>query len=217
MNLIIGVLGRPKKANQDITIISKSLTDVIVKYNNIPLGIVAPVIDVNNEMNEGDIAKLHKVLSLCSGIILQGGLAYYQYDLEAIKYIYENNIPLLGICLGMQSIGVAFGAALDIVDNHKYVGIPYVHDVVIDKHSKLYQIVETNHIRVNSRHNEMIIKPQNIKVVGYSDGVIEAIEKENRPFFLGVQWHPEDMIEYDEASRKIFEHFFLACEKHSKQ
>jgi putative glutamine amidotransferase len=111
----------------------------------------------------------------------------------------------------MQSIGAVFGATLTNVSNHCCVGVDYVHSITIDEQSKLYKIIDTNHIMVNSRHNEMIVNPLDVKVVGYSDQVIEAIEKEEALFLLGVQWHPEDMVKYDESSSKIFNALFQAC------
>jgi gamma-glutamyl-gamma-aminobutyrate hydrolase PuuD len=212
MSLIIGILGRPKTIDRDITTFSKAVTDVIISYGHIPLGIIAPVLDIRKNMEDQEINKLHKIIDLCDGIILQGGNDYYQYDLESIKYIYEKNIPLLGICLGMQSIGVFFGGRLSAVNNHNEVGKNYVHSVRIDKYSKLYSILGSEEVMVNSRHKETLINPTNIKVVGVSDGVIEAIEKNGVLFLIGVQWHPEDMIKYDEQSKKLFNRFF-ECSK----
>jgi gamma-glutamyl-gamma-aminobutyrate hydrolase PuuD len=217
MSLIIGVLGRPKTIDRDITSFSKAITDVIIGYGHIPLGIIAPTSDVNKSMTNEEINKLHQVIDLCDGIILQGGTDYYDYDIETIKYAYEKNIPLLGICLGMQSIGVAFGGELSTIDNHNEIGKNYVHSVRIDKTSKLYSIFGKEEIMVNSRHKEMIIDPTNIKIVGASDGVIEAIEKNGVLFLIGVQWHPEDMIKYDEDARKLFDKFFECSKIHHLQ
>jgi gamma-glutamyl-gamma-aminobutyrate hydrolase PuuD len=208
MSSIIGILGRPKKVDRDITTFSKAVTDVIISYGHIPLGIIAPVLDVNKNMTDEEINKLHEVIALCDGIILQGGSDYYQYDLEAIKYIYENNIPLLGICLGMQTIGVFFGGTLLPVSRHNEVGKNYVHTVKIDRYSKLYSILGSEEVMVNSRHKEALVNPTNIKVVGVSDDVIEAVEKNGVLFLIGVQWHPEDMIKYDEHSKALFDRFF---------
>lgn len=214
MSLIIGILGRPKNDAREFVSFSKAVSDVIISFGYIPLGIIAPVINPNQLMTDDNIKKLHKAIDLCDGFILQGGSDYYQYDIEAIKYIYDKKMPLLGICLGMQTMGVVYGATLISVPNHNRPGVDYVHPVSIEEGSKLHGITETNRILVNSRHNDMIINPSDIKVVGINDGVIEAIEKEDVPFFLGVQWHPEDMLSYDKASRKIFEALFLACQKY---
>jgi putative glutamine amidotransferase len=217
MSLIIGILGRPKTIDRDITSFSKAITDVIIDYGNIPLGIIVPTPDVNKNMTDEEINKLHRMIDLCDGIILQGGTDYYEYDLESIKYIYEKNMPLLGICLGMQSIGVFFGGKLSPVNKHNEVGKNYVHSVKIDKYSKLYSILGSEEIMVNSRHKEALINPTNIKVVGVSDGVIEAVEKNGVLFLIGVQWHPEDMIKYDEQSKKLFERFFDCSKIHHLQ
>ncbi|MDD4298644.1 MAG: gamma-glutamyl-gamma-aminobutyrate hydrolase family protein [Bacilli bacterium] len=214
MSLIIGILGRPKNDDREFVSFSKAVSDVIISFGYIPLGIIAPVINPNQLMTDDNIKKLHKAIDLCDGFILQGGSDYYQYDIEAIKYIYDKKMPLLGICLGMQTMGVVYGATLISVPNHNRLGVDYVHPVSIEEGSKLHGITETNRILVNSRHNDMIINPSDIEVVGINDSVIEAIEKEDVPFFLGVQWHPEDMLSYDKASRKIFEALFLACQKY---
>jgi gamma-glutamyl-gamma-aminobutyrate hydrolase PuuD len=55
----------------------------------------------------------------------------------------------------------------------------------------------------------MIINPLVIKPVAYSDDVIEAVEKDDRAFFVGVQWHPEDMN--DIYSENLFKAFFETC------
>ena len=44
-----------------------------------------------------------------------------------------------------------------------------------------------------------------------SDNVVEAIESDNKKFFVGIQWHPENMYTYDLNSRKIFDYFIKVC------
>jgi|LSQX01.2.fsa_nt_gb gamma-glutamyl-gamma-aminobutyrate hydrolase PuuD len=216
MSLIIGILGRPKKADKDITSFSKAITDVIIDNNAIPLGLIAPTKDVANKMMRNEIEKLYEVINLCDGFILQGGTDYYQYDIEAIKYICKKNIPLLGICLGMQSLGVAFGGTLDFIIDHNKGELEYAHLITIDKRSKLYKIIGTEKIAVNSRHNEVLTNPGSLKIVGTADDKIEAIANESALFMLGVQWHPEDLL-CDKNSKKIFDAFFNACQTYNKK
>jgi len=45
------------------------------------------------------------------------------------------------------------------------------------------------------------------------EGYIEAIEDPNKNFFIGVQWHPESMIEYDEKQNNLFKYFVKCCIK----
>ena len=88
--MIIGILGRPKKANErEYNIFSKGVTDVIIKYDSIPLGIIPPVTNVLSDIKQEEVKKICKLIDLCDGIILQGGSDFYQYDIEAIKYILE--------------------------------------------------------------------------------------------------------------------------------
>ena len=61
---------------------------------------------------------------------------------------------------------------------------------------------------VNSHHLQTVSKSVLFKVVGYSDdGLIEAVEGKDDVFQVGVQWHPERMLEYDEGSCKLLERF----------
>lgn len=131
------------------------------------------------------------------GIVFQGGSTHERYDLLALKYCYDNNIPTLGICLGMQLMGLLFGGYESPISNHMDLN----HDIIIDDTSVLKQIYNKRVINVNSRH-QYAIKGLD-KYVKAKDryGNIEAIEDNSKLFFLGVQFHPEDM---DDA---IFEHF----------
>ena len=121
-------------------------------------------------------------------------------------YIYDIDKPVLGICLGMQLMGVLFGGKMIDIKNHKKK-LSYVHSVNIRKNSNLYNIFKNNNIKVNSRHKSAI-KYTKLKIVGISnDGYIEALEAANKKFFLGVQWHPESMLSYDINQNYIFKYF----------
>jgi Predicted glutamine amidotransferases len=97
-----------------------------------------------------------------------------------------------------------------IID-HNIDSEKYVHEVNIDKNSKLHEIVKKDKIKVNSRHKCMVINTE-LKVSATSpDEVVEAVEEPKKDFFIGVQWHPEDMISYDKVSKKIFEYFIEKC------
>lgn len=185
----IGIILRPdvSSGGKSIHICYDSFVKIIKKYNHIPIGIM-------------DMEGLKTV----DRVICQGGDEYNSFDLEAISYCYLNDIPLLGICLGMQTMGVLFDGKLDDIDNHKSTS-KYVHEVKINKDSKLYKILNKDVIRVNSRHKSYV-KSTKLKVSALSD-VIEAIEDSDKKFFIGLQWHPEDMVSYDDLEEKIFSYF----------
>lgn len=82
----------------------------------------------------------------------------------------------------------------------------YVHDVTINKNSMLYKILGEERIKVNSRHNKCVPSTK-LDISAYSeDGIIEGIEDKTKKFFIGVQWHPETLME-DRYSNKLFDHF----------
>ena len=194
--MYIGIIGR--KNNDKITF-NKEIIAVIVKYGFIPLGII---VDFENDSDK-EFIKIKPLIDLCSGIILQGGSDYYDIDIVITKYLYKNNIPTLGICLGMQTMAMAFNGIMGEIDNHKSDKL-YVHNIDIDKKSKLYVILKKDKIRVNSRHHSYIVKTD-LKISG-QDNIIEAIEDNNKDFFIGVQWHPETLM--DENSILLFNYYF---------
>lgn len=190
---MIGVLLRD---SNDKYILNKEIKKVIDSYNKICISIYPNSLD-----------QLKKVSKLCDGFILQGGSDYSDIEIEMVKYLYDNDIPTLGICLGMQMMGVMNGNLNLIGNSNHQKENDYVHEITIDKNSKLYSILNKEKILVNSRHNECI-NNTSLDIVAYSkDGVIEAIEDKNKKFFIGVQWHPESII--DENSKKLFDYFFI--------
>lgn len=196
---IIGIVTRSffSDENNPISIIYKDIENAILENNGIPIGIT-----LNSNYKS--------VINLCDGIIFQGGDDFEKYDFDALKYIYDINKPVLGICLGMQLMCVLFEGNMLDIKNHKK-RLNYVHSVVIDKKSILYNIFKTNIIKVNSRHKS-IIKNTKIDIMGISnDGYIEAIGDKRKKFFVGVQWHPESMISYDKKQNNLFKYFINCC------
>lgn len=191
---IVGIVARKSKSEEDhdTNIIYTNIANSIYKNGGIPIGII---------LNEN----YKEVIDFCDGIIFQGGDTIEQYDLEALKYIYDKDKPVLGICLGMQLMGLLFDGELKKTINHKKK-LDYAHVVYIDRNSKLHDIYNLDFLKVNSRHNDAL-KCTNLNISALSsDNVIEAVEDENKSFFIGIQWHPEDMI-YDDNENKIFKYF----------
>ncbi len=152
--------------------------------------------------------------NLCDGIIFPGGTDIYDDDLKLIKYLYDNDIPCFGICLGMQEMGYLFNGRMGYIGNYSHLkpDLKYVHDVKINKNSKIYKILNLEEIKVNSRHKDYLINTD-LSISGISN-VIESIEDKNKSFFIGVQWHPESMLEYDNNSNLIFNQFIKECYKY---
>jgi putative glutamine amidotransferase len=128
-------------------------------------------------------------------------------EFNIVELSFKHNIPLLGICRGIQVINVALGGNLysDIpsqfnsnIRHDLYPGFARdieAHSVVINEDSQLERIFSGNNVNVNSLHHQGIKKlGAGLKATAFApDGMIEAIEAENHSFLIGVQWHPEWM------------------------
>lgn len=198
---IIGIITRNEISEEghNTKIIYKDIYESIAKNGGIPIGII---LDNNYK----------KLIDMCDGVIFQGGDSFEHYDFIALEYAYKMDKPVLGICLGMQLMGQLFNGKLISVNNHKKK-LSYAHSVKINKNSLLYKIYKSECIKVNSRHKECVINTT-LNISGLSnDNIIEAIEAKGKKFFLGVQWHPESMIDYDNNQNKLFEYFMYKCKK----
>ena len=115
----------------------------------------------------------------------------------------QKNMPVLGICFGIQSLNVHRGGSL-VQDIPAVVSHPAVHDndddkpparhpVRISTDSLIGRLAGGPEMEVNSYHHQAVEKPGlNLRPVAFAnDGVIEAVEDTTGRFVVGVQWHPE--------------------------
>jgi putative glutamine amidotransferase len=101
--------------------------------------------------------------------------------------------------------------------NHHQVDKKYVHYINILDNTILKDIIKKDRIMVNSRHNEHIENVNNFIVSAISDdGIIEGIEDVNSRFVLGIQWHPESMLDYDMYAGNIYKYFIQKCKENRK-
>ncbi len=128
-------------------------------------------------------------------------------ELTLARWAFADNLPTLGICRGPQVINVAMGGSLwqdlrhqgvtsvDHSDADRRERTALIHRVRLDPDSRLAQLIDETDIKVNSLHHQAVktVAPQ-LKVTGTSeDGVIEALESDDRRFLIAVQWHPEEI------------------------
>ena len=186
----------------------------------------------------GDPRVYETLFPLIDGFVLTGGndidparygavadsgkISEHSPDREELEYLilsyaYRFDLPLLGICRGMQMINVCLGGTLyrDLDDQFPGVRRPGVNDdlaelprlahwqkedyhtpthrVGIKPGSLLAEMMGTSPVKVNSMHHQGIceVSPKVEAVAWAEDGLVEGIEVRDRSFILGVQWHPE--------------------------
>lgn len=142
-----------------------------------------------------------------------------EYEIKLIRMALEMNKPILGICRGMQILNVACGGTLyqdlnqfslkHFKHQQKSKTDTASHTVEFIPNTKLHRIMGVNSTRINTFHHQAIKDPAPEFVVNgrAKDGIIEGIEKTGENFVMGVQWHPEMMMEKDAAMLKIFHSF----------
>lgn len=131
-------------------------------------------------------------------------------ELLITRLAYNRQIPMLGICRGIQTLAMALGGkvAQDFKGTVKHSQdadrTEPTHSVILSKDSALYQIYRQERIFVNSFHHQAVSNPgRRFTVTATSqDGCIEAIESSEYKSILGVQWHPEWL---EEEGQKIFQ------------
>ncbi len=170
----------------------------------------------NSKLSKENIEDLYGQINLCDGFILQGGLYSCNYEIEIAKKIIELDKPLIGICAGFNNILRAIGTdvILDKTNSHNHYNESYRHKINIEKNTQLYNLIQENHIGVNSIH-KMIATKELVepfaKISSYSeDGLVESFELENRKFIMGIKWHPE-LLYKEKYVNKLFKKFIDSC------
>ncbi len=186
-----------------------------------------------------------KYLGAIDGLLLSGGVdmipaAYEQealpeleetdagrdqLEMPLIKLALEHNLPIFGICRGLQTLNVALGGTLyqdlptqkpSIIQHAQTkAGYPrdaFTHTITINPDTRLASIVGVGEMRVNSHHHQAIDRIGNGLIVTATapDGVIEAVELPAKRYVLAVQPHPEETATHDERSRQLFATFVAA-------
>jgi putative glutamine amidotransferase len=134
-------------------------------------------------------------------------------ELALVRAADRRNLPILGICRGMQALNVARGGTLhqhlpEVVGNefqHRQSehGSVTTHHVETASHSRLRAVLGGPKLQVNSFHHQAVrTLGQGLVATAWApDGTIEAVEEPGRRLVLGVQWHAEGL----EAHAPLFE------------
>lgn len=234
MKPIIGITSQFEHlVNRKMVRVNNTFVNAVVEGGGVP--IILPILK--------DIEDIDSYLSRVDGLIFTGGedvtpiyfgeepikeVDYICIDrddmeLELFKRAYEKNIPLLGICRGLQLFNIGLGGTLyqDIprqIPNAIGHACGYnvhqgYHTINIEKDSILYDIFKKEKLVVNSQHHQSIKDlGENMRITSTTiDGVVESIESTNEKFLLGVQFHPEVMMNNDKEFIKFFSYFVERC------
>lgn len=186
-----------------------------------------------------DEASLESILGTVRGLLLSGGPDIHprnygeeptaglgdvddtldRMELAAARLAFENDIPVLGICRGIQVLNVALGGTLyqdipsqvpeSICHTPKTDKAVATHTINILAGSRLRRIMGRSEIWVNGKHHQAVRNPApGLKVTARArDGIIEAVEHPQKRWMVGVQWHPEGTWREDSFSIKLFKAF----------
>ncbi|HVW18932.1 MAG TPA: gamma-glutamyl-gamma-aminobutyrate hydrolase family protein [Solirubrobacteraceae bacterium] len=226
---VIGICAALERAqwtvwDQEAVLISRSYVDAVQRAGGVAL-VIPPDARAEREPDE--------LLDLLDGLILAGGSdmdpALYgarphpkttgvvrerdTFELALARRALERDLPLLGICRGMQVMNVAAGGTLDqhLPDSRGHEGHRRAlgtfdgsdHEVRLEPGTLAARAAGEDEHHTKSHHHQGVERiGEGLVVTGWStfdDGLAEAIEAPGRRFALGVQWHPEA----DEASHVI--------------
>ena len=152
-----------------------------------------------------------------------------QMELALLPLVMETGKPVLGICRGIQLLNIGLGGTIwqdipsqvtrefPIAHKQPFHYVSFSHRVAITPGTRLHTICQADSIGVNSSHHQAIKALANglVATGKTSDGLIEAVEMPDYPFFVGVQWHPEYLWPEDAAAERLFTFFVTACSEHA--
>lgn len=191
---------------------------------------------------QGGADSVEALLSRLDGLILCGGPDLYpplygegalakcglvepdqdQFEIALARSAFQQGLPILGVCRGLQVINVALGGSLyqDLASQRPQSLLHSIHAAPRYFGSHRVRCLEPSNLSrlvgpapwVNSYHHQAVkrVAPPLRVVARAEDEVIEALDCPDAPAFLALQWHPEMMADKNEAQAGIFR-WFLSC------
>jgi putative glutamine amidotransferase len=143
-----------------------------------------------------------------------------QVELDQIHAALARNLPIFGICRGLQILNVYHGGTLiqhiEATAKHdpeRENPAEPAHEVRFEPASQLARIARAERWQVNSRHHQAVERPGAELIISardLEDGTVEGLERPGKRFVVAVQWHPEDQIFKHPEHLRLFESFAAA-------
>jgi putative glutamine amidotransferase len=138
-----------------------------------------------------------------------------EFEIRLIHAALARDLPILGVCRGIQILNVAHGGTVrdlredEALSDRHGIGLDSfaAHDIDVVEGTRLADVLGVGRRRVNSFHGQAVgrVGPGLRVCATADDGVIEAIERPDRTFVIGIQWHPEITSLTDEAALALYE------------
>ena len=194
-----------------------------------------------------DLNILTALLSRLDGILLSGGIdvhpSHYgeevhpltqevdieldEFEITLASWAIQQDIPVLGVCRGMQLINVVLGGTLyqdidnqypdSIAHSQRHLPITHLaHHIIVEPGSRMEKILGAGEVWVNSHHHQAIKDPgKGVRITGRApDGVAELLEVPGCRFVMAVQSHPEELYSIEPAFKRLFSAFVQASSSH---
>ncbi len=140
-----------------------------------------------------------------------------------VRAAVAQRIPILGICRGIQALNAALGGTLyqdlpterpgPVAHRQSEARNVATHRLDVETDSLVARALGVTSLQVNTFHHQAVCEPApSLRVSGYAeDGLVEAVEATDGTFVVGVQYHPEEMVENCTASLRLFRSFVEAA------
>ena len=191
-----------------------------------------------------DLKLLDTLLARLDGLLLSGGIDMHpsrygevvhplteeadlqldEFEMFLTYWALQEDVPILGLCRGMQVINVALGGSLyqDISNQypnslrHSNRDLPRTHlshPIIVEPGSQMEKVLGTQEVWVNSLHHQAIKAPgKGVYISGKAeDGIAELLEVPGHRFVLATQGHPEEIYTKVPAFARFFSAFVRAC------
>src|SRR6266516_2601855 len=194
-----------------------------------------------------DLSILTALLTRLDGLLLPGGIDVHlgrygeevhplteeadleldEFEITLASWAFQEDIPVLGVCRGMQLINVVLGGTLyqdidnqypdSIAHSQRHLPITHLaHHIIVEPGSHMEKILGAGEVWVNSHHHQAIKDPgKGVRITGRApDGVPELLEVPGCRFVMAVQSHPEEIYSIEPAFKRLFSAFVQASSSH---